>query len=83
MFITVRQVSGGAVKDGQYLGKTVRWYYSTKATGVIQYKVNGYTVARSEGAQPCLELPGELPADLNRQWYIDEAKSILQDVGAL
>jgi hypothetical protein len=29
MFTTMREVKGGAVKDDVYLGKVVRWYYST------------------------------------------------------
>ena len=81
-FVTIRQVKGGAVKGDRYLGKAVRWYYSTSASGAIHYQVNGYTVARTEGAMPLMDLPAEFPEDVNYQWYIDETASILQDVGA-
>lgn len=81
-FVTIRTVKGGAVKDGHYLGKAVRWYYATGTAGVIQYKVNGYTVARSEGAKPLMDLPAEFPADVNYDWYIAEAESLLADIGA-
>lgn len=80
-FVSVRTVKGGAVKNGQYLGKAVRWYYAKGETGTINYKVNGYTVARTEGAKPLMELPDRLPDDLDFDWYIREADSILTDIG--
>lgn len=81
-FVTLRAVSGGAVKDGKYLGKAVRWYYARGQLGTIKYKVNGYTVARTEGARPLMDLPATLPDDLDFDWYIGEAKSILTEIGA-
>lgn len=81
-FVTIRQVKGGAVKNDAYLGKAVRWYYARGATGVIAYKINGYTVARSEGARPLMELPEQFPGDVDFDWYIREARSILNDIGA-
>lgn len=81
-FVTIRTVKGGAMKGEQYLGKAVRWYYAQGETGTIQYKVNGYTVARSEGARPVMDLPDAFPADLDREWYVAEAYSILADIGA-
>ena len=65
----------------QYLGKAVRWYYGAGQTGHIAYAGNGNLVAKSEGAKPCMELPHVLPPDINYQWYVDEAKSILRDIG--
>ena len=81
-FLTVRQVKGGALYDGQYLGKAVRWYYAAGEARCIEYKNNGNKVARSDGARPLMELPDSLPSDIDYQFYIDEAKSILADVGA-
>jgi len=81
-FVTIRQVKGGAVKGDQFLGKAVRWYYAAGMTGTITYKINGYTVARSEGARPLMELPEQFPADVDFDWYIREAHSILDDIGA-
>ena len=81
-FVTIRQVNGGAIdQQGNYLGKAVRWYYAKGVEGPIRYKVNNYTVARSEGARPVMELPDVLPDDVDLDWYIREAKSILADVG--
>ena len=81
-FITVRQVRGGGVdQSGTYLGSAVRWYYSTEVEGPLRYKVNGYTVPRSEGARAAMEMPTSIPADLDFDWYIKDALSILRDVG--
>lgn len=81
-FVTIRQVKGGALKGDLFLGKAVRWYYAAGATGTINYKINGYTVARSEGARPLMELPAQFPDDVDFDWYIREARSILDDIGA-
>jgi DNA polymerase elongation subunit (family B) len=80
-FITIRAVKGGATKNGDYLGRAVRWYYAKGETGVIQYKLNGYTVARTEGAKPLMELPEKVPRDLDYEWYVKEAETILEDIG--
>ncbi|OXE36621.1 MAG: hypothetical protein CGW95_06525 [Phenylobacterium zucineum] len=84
-FVTVRSVKGGALdQQGAYLGKAIRWYYSTDVKGDITYKINGYKVPRTEGARALMDLPagGEFPADVDLDWYIAEAKSILNDIGA-
>lgn len=81
-FVTIRQVKGGAVdQQGQYLGKAVRWYYAKGIEGAITYKMNGHTVARSTGAKPLMEMDGRLPDDIDYDWYIQEANSILSDIG--
>lgn len=86
-FVTVRSVKGGALDQlGCYLGKAIRWCYSTNPTcaGPITYKVNGYKVPRTEGAMPLMGLPadGAFPPDVDLDWYVNEAKSILADIGA-
>lgn len=70
------------IEGGSYLGKAVRFYYSTKSEGPIRYKETGNTVPKSDGCRPMMELPDRIPADLDYQWYIDEANSILKDIGA-
>lgn len=82
-FVTIRSVKGGAVKNDMYLGRAVRWYYAKGEKGTIRYKINGYTVARTEGAKPLMELPEKLPDDIDYEWYVSEAKSILTDIGVL
>jgi hypothetical protein len=82
-FLFVRSVKGGALDQwGDYLGKSVRWYYSRLLDTPLTYKINGYKVPRSEGAQALMELPDEMPDDIDHQWYIDEARRIVAEVGA-
>lgn len=64
----------------QYLGKAVRWYYATGSTGCIITPAGGL-VARTEGCVPCMELPDTMPDDIDREWYVREAQSLLVDIG--
>jgi hypothetical protein len=81
-FVTVRTVKGGAIdQQGLPMGKAVRWYYATGVSGPLRYAVNGYIVPRSEGARALMDLPGSMPEDVNYDWYIAEAYSILRDIG--
>lgn len=80
-FVTVRTVKGGAEKSGVYLGKTVRWYYSTKAKGEINYVISGNKVPNSEGSMPLMDLPSEFPTDIDYKRYIEKAYSILDEIG--
>jgi len=66
--------------NGGYLGKVVRWYYSTKGTS-IHYKTNGNKVPKSDSAVPMMELTDEIPKDLDYTWYIKEAYEKLKDLG--
>lgn len=76
-FVTVRKVEGGAVKDNDYLGEIVRWYYANNTSGDIVYAKTGNKVARSDTAKPLMALSG-FPKDINYQWYIDEAYSFIK-----
>jgi hypothetical protein len=80
-FVTVRSVRGGAVKDGVYLGKSIRWYYAVGEAGEIIGASNGNKVPRSDGARPLMQLPNSLPADLDFDWYVREADDMLQQLG--
>ena len=81
-FVTVRKVDGGAVDQaGGYLGKAVRWYHAVRVDGPLRYRVNGYTVPRSEGAKACMDLPDDFPADVDLRWYVEESYAILKQVG--
>lgn len=80
-FISVRNVPGGAVKNGEYLGKTVRWYYAAGEEGDIVKALNGNSVSLSEGGRPVQRLPEQLPGDVDYDWYIAQANKILVDIG--
>ena len=81
-FVTVRRVSGGAEKDGKYLGKVVRWYYTSAERGHITYRSNGNKVSLSHGAKPLMQLPERFPLDVDYARYVNEAVSILKEIGA-
>ena len=80
-FIAARTVKGGAEKDGIALGRVARWYYAKKTDGVIQYQLNKYTVPKTQGAKPIMDLPDKFPDDVDRSWYIEEAHSLLDQLG--
>ena len=80
-FVTVRTVSGGAYKDGIFLGKAIRWYYQAGEKGKIVYALSGKKVPRSDGARPLMDLPDEFPLDINYEWYAKECEKILKEIG--
>ena len=83
-FITVRQAKApGAHWKGEYLGKVLRWYYAVGETDCIRTVAHNSMVADSTGAKPCMELPDELPDDIDYQWYLNKTKSILEEIGYL
>ena len=79
-FIVVRNVKGGAHKDGYYLGKVVRWYYSNSVVGTINYISNNNKVPDTDNARPCMELPNKFPTDIAYDWYISKTNEILEDI---
>ena len=82
-FVTVRAVKGGALDQaGKYLGKAVRFYKAAGLAGTLTYKINGYTVPRTDGARALMDLPKEFPADVDLDWYVGEANAILNHIGA-
>ncbi|MBE0435911.1 MAG: hypothetical protein IBX56_08930 [Methylomicrobium sp.] len=82
-FISAQRVTGGATWRGEDLGKVVRFYKSSAVpdTECIRYAKNNNTVPKSQGARPVMILPDELPNDIDYDFYINEAYSVLQDIG--
>jgi hypothetical protein len=79
-FLQVRKVNGGAAKDGEYLGKAIRWYYSEDTDTDIKYISNGNKVALSDGGMPMMDLV-DFPDDLDFQWYVGAAEEVIAGVG--
>jgi len=82
-FIAARNVKGGGCYKGNQIGKTVRWYYSINGD-TINYCSNGNLVPKTSdgnGVVPVMDLPEEIPFDLDYEWYINEAVSKLEDLG--
>lgn len=82
-FVSLRRVTGGAVWREQYLGKAVRFYYSTGVASdeCISYQKNGNTVPKSAGAKPVMDLPETLPDDIDYAVYIEMAEKLRCEVG--
>ena len=80
MFITLRQVRGGALWKGKLVGRIVRWYYSKDGNEMVRAD-SGNKVPRSDGCRPLMKLTKKLPPDLNTAWYINEAHSIAGKAG--
>ena len=79
-FVAVRQVTGGAIYDGENLGKAVRFYHSLRGKG-LTYKKNGNKVPTSDGCKPLMNLPDTLPNDIDYGWYIKESLELLSKLG--
>lgn len=85
-FVTVVNVKGGGTWKGDYLGKVVRYIWSTDGAEIL-YKTpdprtgNYKKVSRSDGCRPVMTLPETLPDDIDYDRYIQHANEILMDVG--
>ena len=79
-FVAVRKVNGGAIKNGKYLGKVVRWYIQDGEFGIIEYAKNGNKVPNSDGGCPVMNFV-DFPKDINYEWYHERCFGILKDLG--
>jgi len=81
-FLTVTNVTGGAHKDGVWLGKVIRFYYAENEHSAIRRIANDNLVACTEGCKPLMCMESKtIPKDLDYNWYIKEANSYLYDLG--
>ena len=82
-FVTVRRVDGGAKWRGEFLGKAVRFYYSSEVlrSEHIVYAKNSNKVPRSDGAKPLMTLPDAFPKDIDLFRYVEMARKALTDLG--
>lgn len=85
-FVSAVTSQTGATWRDSYLGKVVRWYWSTDGDDIFKAKPHDKTgnyakVPKTEGAAPCMTLPDELPWDIDYDRYIAETREILMDIG--
>jgi DNA polymerase elongation subunit (family B) len=82
-FVTVRQVRGGAMYEGVAVGKAVRFYHSKAfALGAgLTYATNGNRVPKSAGCAPVMDLSESELSDIDRDYYVKAAKTLLKEVG--
>lgn len=79
-FLAVKNVTGGAHKNGVYLGKVIRWYMARGVEGTINYITNNHQVPDTFEARPVMDLPLRFPADVNYSWYVKRAQEMLKDM---
>lgn len=83
-FVNVRQAKApGAHKNGEYLGRVLRWYYAKGELGSINTVQANSKVADSDGGKPCMDLPKTFPDDIDYQWYENKCTEILYEIGYL
>lgn len=85
-FITVIKVTKGATWNGEYLGKTVRYYWGVDGQPIYEAVANPKTgvfkkVPKTDGSVECMTLPDELPHDIDYDRYVEEAEKILREIG--
>lgn len=71
---------------GDYLGKVVRYYWGTNGAPIFEAQPHPTTgnfkkIPKSDGAVPVMDLPDEFPDDIDYARYVEEAESILRDLG--
>jgi len=79
-FITVANVTGGAMRDNVEIGKVIRFYHSlNNTTPILRVRPNAQgnhnMVANTMGAMPLMNYPDDnaVPDDLDRWWYVKES----------
>ena len=77
-FIMVRKCTKGGYWKGEYLGKVVRWYWSTKGEPITNPK--GGKVANTDDAFPIMNMDDEIK-DLHYEKYIKKTYELLQTIG--
>lgn len=82
-FVSVTNVKGGAHKNGEYLGKVIRFYYAKGVNGTINnLRANG-KVPMSERGKPLMDLPEVFPDDIDYSVYEERTKEMLYDMAYL
>jgi hypothetical protein len=86
-FVTVIKETKGATWRGKYLGKVVRFIWSTDGApilGVVPHATTGRhkRTPRSDGCRPVMDLPDTFPTDIDYAAYVAEAQKILIEFGA-
>lgn len=80
-FLSIRRVKGGGTFRGKPFGRIARFYIGINSNDCLRYATTGNKVSQSDNAELCLDLPKDLPFDLNYQFYIDYANRLLYDIG--
>lgn len=73
-------------EGAEYLGKVVRYAWCRDGAPIYYREPHPTTgnfkkVSKTDGCRPLMDLPDEMPADLDRDRYIAEANKILEEIG--
>ena len=82
-FVTVIQAKTGAEWRGTYLGKVVRYYWSTDHDPIYATGGKRRKVAKTDGARPMMELTDTLPDDIDYARYVEEAQTWALELGVI
>ena len=77
-FIMVRKCAKGGYWKGEYLGKVVRWYWSTQGEPITNPK--GDKVANTDDAFPIMNMEDKI-ADIHYEKYIVKTYELLESLG--
>ena len=77
-FIMVRKCAKGGYWKGEYLGKVVRWYWSTQGEPITNPK--GDKVANTDDAFPIMNIEDKI-ADIHYDKYIAKTYELLESIG--
>lgn len=82
-FVVVKAVNagGGGVFRGEFLGKVVRWYYTTEEVPEMVMAKSGNLVPKSTGGKPLMQLPEQFPTDVDYDRYVKIAEEHLKRIG--
>lgn len=69
------------IDGGVNLGRAVRWFYGNGCADFIADASSANKVAGSDGARLLMELPVDMPLDVDYSFYITTAEQMLKDVG--
>lgn len=83
-FVRIIKVDGGATWRGDYLGRVARYYWSTDGEPLLYAKANDNgnhkKVSETDGGRPLMELPDELPDDIDYAHYIEAAYKLAREL---
>ena len=86
-FVTIRTVNGGAVYNGELIGKSIRYYHASDSLESFFYSDSaspttaGHLVPCTLGTVPCMTLPDKLPDNVDYEYYVQSAYDALTELG--
>lgn len=82
VYYTRTKAGLGLHYDGKDQGRTLRWYVGRSGKTVCRKNADGSldTIPNGKNAVLMMELPNRIPSDLNRDYYIHEARRLVESI---